>query len=396
MSLNHGAPEIKTPSWERYYLNIAKEVAQKCKCYRGKYGAIIVKDDQIISTGYVGAPRKTKDCLERGNCLRNELNVPHGQRYELCRSVHAEQNAIINAARSGVSLLGGDMYMYGGTIDLQGLYELIDIMPCSFCKRMIINAGLKRVIGSRKDGGINIFHIDDWVRDWQLKDIVDDIHQYCEGLKVYQPGEDPVAKNLNNEIAISQTQAGNLVLAVVGMPGSGKTEVCKYIEGKGFKKVYFGQITFDEIKRRGLETNEANEKMVREDLRQKYGMAAFAILSLPKVKEYYNVGHNVVIESLYSWDEYLKIKQEFGDKFQVIAVHAAPEIRYARVVNRTEVKNSVERQFTLADVQSRDKAQIENLAIGGPIAMADYSIINAGTLEELYQKVDAVLEKLKS
>src|SRR5512136_549287 len=98
---------------DEYYLGIAREVATRSTCFRRSIGAIIVRDDQIISTGYVGAPRKTRDSLQHGFCLRDRLGIPHGERYELCRSVHAEQNAIINAARAGVSLLGGDMYIYG-------------------------------------------------------------------------------------------------------------------------------------------------------------------------------------------------------------------------------------------------------------------------------------------
>ena len=89
---------MKRPSKEEYYLNIAKEVAMRSTCMRSQFGAVIVKDDQIISTGYNGAPRKAMDCYERGNCLRTELNIPSGHRYELCRSVHAEQNAKIGRA----------------------------------------------------------------------------------------------------------------------------------------------------------------------------------------------------------------------------------------------------------------------------------------------------------
>ena len=100
-----------------YYLGIAREVARRSTCWRRSIGAIIVRDDQIISAGYVGAPRKTRDSVEHGFCLRDRLGIPHGQRYELCRSVHAEQNAIINAARAGVSLLGGDMYIFGTSVD---------------------------------------------------------------------------------------------------------------------------------------------------------------------------------------------------------------------------------------------------------------------------------------
>ncbi len=163
------------PSKDQYYLNIAKEIAQRCTCFRYKAGAIIVKGDQIISAGYIGAPRKTKDCLERGDCLRDKMGVPHGQRYELCRSVHSEMNAIINAARAGVSLYDGDMYCYG-TSPKDG--KQVDAFPCLLCKKMIINAGLNKVICSTKDGGIKIFKVEDWVKEWQENDIIDDKDQY--------------------------------------------------------------------------------------------------------------------------------------------------------------------------------------------------------------------------
>ena len=158
-----------------YYLGIAKEVARRSTCFRRSIGAIIIRDDQIISTGYVGAPRKTKSSHEHGECLRDKLNIPHGQRYELCRSVHAEQNTIINAARAGVSLLGGDMYIYGS---IYGKDEMIDAFPCFICKKMLINAGLDRVICSTADGKMKIFKVSDWSKDWREHDIIDDKHQY--------------------------------------------------------------------------------------------------------------------------------------------------------------------------------------------------------------------------
>jgi len=162
------------PTKDEYYLNIAREVAQRSTCFRAKGGCIVVKDAVIVATGYIGAPRKTKDCLERGQCLRDKLKVPHGQRYEICRSVHAEQNAIINAARAGVSLLGGDMYL-----STQGREDKIaDAFPCFFCKRMIINAGINRFIGSTKEGGLEIYNIEDWIKEWQEGDIIDDKYQY--------------------------------------------------------------------------------------------------------------------------------------------------------------------------------------------------------------------------
>ena len=162
------------PSKSEHYLNIAREVAKRCTCFRRKFGAIIVKDDVIVATGYVGAPRKTQDCFERGECLRDKMGTPHGQRYELCRSVHAEQNAIINAARTGVSLLTGDMYIWGE----DGKGNRIDTFPCFICKKMIINAGLNKVICSTKNGGMKTFDIQEWVKDWQEKDILDDRDQY--------------------------------------------------------------------------------------------------------------------------------------------------------------------------------------------------------------------------
>jgi dCMP deaminase len=162
-------------SKEAYYLGIAREVARRSTCFRRSIGALIVRDDQIISTGYAGAPRKTRDSLEHGYCLRDRLQIPHGQRYELCRSVHAEQNAIINAARSGVSLLHGDMYIFGSSPDQ---VAPINAFPCFICKKMIINAGLIHVICSTADGVSAVFAVDDWARDWREGDILDDTHQY--------------------------------------------------------------------------------------------------------------------------------------------------------------------------------------------------------------------------
>ncbi len=162
------------PSKDEYYLNIAREVSKRSTCLRIKPGSIIVRDDQIIATGYAGAPRKTKDCLERGFCLRDQLKIPHGQRYELCRSCHSEMNSIINAARAGVSLLNGDIFIYAEN----SAGETIDGFPCFICKKMIINAGLNRVVCSAKDGGYRAFLVADWVKDWQEKDILDDAWQY--------------------------------------------------------------------------------------------------------------------------------------------------------------------------------------------------------------------------
>ncbi|MBR3162279.1 MAG: cytidine deaminase [Bacilli bacterium] len=125
-----------------YYLNIAESVTARGTCIRRNYGAIIVKNDEIISTGYVGAPRGRKNCCDIKYCMREKLNIPKGERYELCRSVHAEQNAIISASRK--DMLGSTLYLVG--VDYNSKEYVKGANPCSICKRMIINAGIEKVI----------------------------------------------------------------------------------------------------------------------------------------------------------------------------------------------------------------------------------------------------------
>lgn len=152
---------MERPSKAEYYLNIAREVSRRGTCLRRRFGAVIVRDDQIVSTGYVGAPRGAKNCSDIGRCPREEANIPSGERYELCRSVHAEQNAIINAARAGVSVLGGTMYIYGENIKDGTIAEG---KPCKLCRRYIINAGLKKVVIKGKDG-YKEHEVEDFVKD---------------------------------------------------------------------------------------------------------------------------------------------------------------------------------------------------------------------------------------
>lgn len=125
-----------------YYLDIAESVSERGTCLRRKFGAIIVKNDEIISTGYVGAPRGRKNCCDEKFCIRQKLNVPRGERYELCRSVHAEQNAIISAARR--DMIGSTIYLVGIENDTNQYVK--DARPCSLCKRFIINAGIEKII----------------------------------------------------------------------------------------------------------------------------------------------------------------------------------------------------------------------------------------------------------
>ena len=125
-----------------YYLNIAESVVARGTCIRRNFGAIIVNNDEIISTGYVGAPRGRINCCDMKYCKREELKIPRGERYELCRSVHAEQNAIISAARR--DMIGATLYLVG--LDYKTKEYVKGSNPCSICKRMIINAGIEKVI----------------------------------------------------------------------------------------------------------------------------------------------------------------------------------------------------------------------------------------------------------
>lgn len=125
-----------------YYLDIAETVAARGTCLRRNFGAIIVKNDQIISTGYVGAPRGRQNCCDLGYCTRAQLKIPRGERYEMCRSVHAEANAIISAPRS--EMLGATLYLVGTEYDTGAYVE--NANPCAMCKRLIINAGISTVI----------------------------------------------------------------------------------------------------------------------------------------------------------------------------------------------------------------------------------------------------------
>lgn len=125
-----------------YYLDITETVLERGTCLRRLYGAIIVKNDEIISTGYVGAPRGRKNCCDMKYCQREKLEIPRGERYEMCRSVHAEQNAIISAARK--DMIDSTLYLVGKEVSTNNYVK--NAMPCMFCKRMIINAGIKTVI----------------------------------------------------------------------------------------------------------------------------------------------------------------------------------------------------------------------------------------------------------
>lgn len=147
------------PGWDEYFLNIARAVSARATCIRRRYGAVITRDNTIVSTGYNGAPRGMKDCLEVGKCTRTEMQIPHGERYELCHSVHAEANAIIRASQE--ELNGAVIYISGseGDTGAECLSE-----PCMMCKRMILNANIAKVVCSDGKGGFRAIKPASWLR----------------------------------------------------------------------------------------------------------------------------------------------------------------------------------------------------------------------------------------
>ena len=146
-------------SKHNYYLDIADAVLERSTCLRRKYGAIIVRNDEIISTGYNGAPRGRRNCSDLGRCTRESLNIPSGERYELCRSVHAEANAIISASRR--DMIGASLYLVGRDARTNEL--LTDAMSCSMCKRHIINAGIERVVIRTGADTYRTISVQDWI-----------------------------------------------------------------------------------------------------------------------------------------------------------------------------------------------------------------------------------------
>ena len=142
-----------------YYLDIAQTVAERGTCLRRNYGAIIVKNDEIISTGYVGAPRGRKNCSDLGVCIRQELQIPRGERYEMCRSVHAEANAIISASRN--ELIGSTLYLVG--LEMSNGEIVKGSCCCSMCKRMVINAGINEVVIRDTKDEFRVIKVQDWI-----------------------------------------------------------------------------------------------------------------------------------------------------------------------------------------------------------------------------------------
>ena len=181
---------------------------------------------------------------------------------------------------------------------------------------------------------------------------------------------------------------GMKVVSVVGMTGSGKSEVARLFNSKGFITVRFGDITDEAVKKLGLPLTEENERPVREGLRKEHGMAAYAKLSVPRIDAVLKTS-NVVVDGLYSWEEYLLLKEQYGGKFFVVAVWSSPEDRYRRLGSRKI------RPLTPPQAASRDRAEIENMNKGGPICMADFTILNDASMSALKKQVERIVARLR-
>lgn len=180
----------------------------------------------------------------------------------------------------------------------------------------------------------------------------------------------------------------NKLIAIVGMSGSGKSIACEFLEKKGFKNIYFGGVVLEEVKKRGLDLTRQNEKIVREDLRKKYGMSAVADILLPKIRETLEKT-DTVLDGLYSWDEYLTLIKEFPKELRLVAIVADKDIRYSRVAKRKV------RPLNHDEIIKRDYSEIENLAKGGPIAIADYYVYNNDkTIEEYEEELEKIIQKI--
>lgn len=144
-----------------YYLDLAEVVSKRSTCLRRAYGAVIVKNDEVIATGYVGAPRGRQNCSDLGRCIREELNIPRGERYELCRSVHAEANAIISASRQ--DMIGSSLFLAG--VDVRTGEYVQNGNSCSMCKRQIINSGIRKVFIRDTKDEYRVINVQEWIDD---------------------------------------------------------------------------------------------------------------------------------------------------------------------------------------------------------------------------------------
>lgn len=178
------------------------------------------------------------------------------------------------------------------------------------------------------------------------------------------------------------------LIAVVGMAGSGKSIATDYLKDNGWTKIYFGGAIYERMKQEGIEITPDSQREFRENIRKKYGMGAVAVLLKDEIRAAYENG-NTVLDGLYSWDEYLILREEFGEDLKLICVCCDKQIRYERIGNR------IDRPFNKEEIVTRDISELENLAKGGPIAYADYYLFNNGSLEDYKKRLLEILDDIE-
>jgi len=183
-------------------------------------------------------------------------------------------------------------------------------------------------------------------------------------------------------------RAGRGALALVGMPGAGKTVCAEHLQAIGYFSLRFGAVVVDEVRRRGLAVNPQNERIVREELRHAHGMAAMALISLPRLQRALRTRNNIIIDGLYSFSEYKLLDKTLGAPLLLVAIVAPRHLRYQRLAARGD------RPLTPSEARERDTLEIERLEKGGPIAMADYTLLNEGAPADMLRKLDALLDDL--
>lgn len=185
----------------------------------------------------------------------------------------------------------------------------------------------------------------------------------------------------------NNTSKSSVLLAFVGMPGSGKSEAVRYLDQKSFVSVRFGDVTEQKLRERNLPITPENEQQIREEIRRELGMDAYAKENEQKIKDLIGSNSLVVIDGLYSWEEYRYLKVRFT-QLLLVHVYSEAEIRYKRLENRPV------RPFSIEKAKIRDISEIENLNKGGPIAIADYLVVNNTTVDDLYKQIDMLIKRL--
>ncbi len=353
----------KRPSFDEYFMKIAKLVSTRSTCTRRQVGAVLVRDKRIIATGYNGNPRGLPHCTEIG-CLRDKLGVPSGTRSELCTGVHAEQNAIIQCALHGVSTEGATIYVTDS--------------PCILCGKMIINAGIRRVVY----GG----EYPDEESLKMMKQAGVKVEKYVDGKIIEYAGP---AKSAWFEIKELKK-----VIGLTGFNGSGKTTVAKIIQEKKKAKYFsLSDEIREECKKEGIEINRENLIRVGNELRKEYGGGILAKRTVEKIWK--SATSEIVVDSIRTPIEVEILKGELGEKFVLIAVEAEQKARYEREKKRGReggVKNFEEFKKH-EEEESKGGMGEKAQAIPDTIELADIVIKNNGSLEELNKKIGKILEK---